>query len=71
MAFSEETIQRVWGKATPNECENFLSNRNCDPWIIDKFECKEYSGKIEYRTATDSEEAEKICSTCPNFKRKP
>ncbi|HUV59429.1 MAG TPA: hypothetical protein VMW09_04880 [Desulfatiglandales bacterium] len=50
------------------DCDNFLIPDKCNKWIIDKFEKKEFLGKIDYPTPSDYEKADQICSQCFNFK---
>jgi len=53
-------------------CENFLINRYCNPWVIDKFEFKEFDPQkgISYNDINDLSKADEICSKCNNFKPK-
>lgn len=48
-------------------CDNFLIPGKCNKWIIDKFETKEFLGKIDYPTDANYKTADQICTKCPNF----
>lgn len=50
-------------------CDNFLVDNKCNPWVIDKLEFKEIMPGQEttYFTGTDLLKVDIICSKCPNF----
>ncbi len=62
-------ISKIELERSPSNCENFLKDKYCSSWIIDKFEFNEYGqGKeISYPTTKDELEANKICASCNNF----
>jgi hypothetical protein len=53
-------------------CENFLVDNKCAPWVVDKLELKEISGGQEtpYFSSTDLLEVDKICAKCDKFMEK-
>jgi len=53
-----------------DECQNFLMEGRCHSWIIDHFKSGEYSGNKDHTKKEQIEKADKICSKCPNFKKK-
>ena len=60
--------RKVTIMSTINQCKNFLITGQCDEWIIEKFQLKEFKGeKIDYLTTADYEKADEICSKCQNF----
>jgi hypothetical protein len=56
--------------ARMDECQNFLVEGKCHTWIIDHFKSGEYSGNKGQPDKEQIEKADKICSDCPNFKKK-
>lgn len=50
-------------------CDNFLVNHKCNPWVIDKLEFKEIRPGQEtpYFNSSDLLEVDKICAECDKF----
>lgn len=67
---SWEEIEKIKLERNTINCDNFLINGKCPPWIIDKFEFKviEPGQEIPYINISDLAEADKICAKCDNFK---
>jgi hypothetical protein len=53
-----------------DECQNFLAAGRCQSWIIENFKSGEYSGEKDQTEKEQIEKADKVCSDCPNFKKK-
>ena len=53
-----------------DECQNFLVEGRCHTWIIENFESGQYPGNADHPEKEQIEKADKICSDCPNFKKK-
>ena len=53
-------------------CDNFLVDNRCDPWVIDKLEFKEIRPGQEtpYFNSADLLEVDKICAKCGMFLEK-
>lgn len=53
-------------------CKNFLIDKRCSPWIVEKFMFNEYGpGKrISYPATEDEIKADKTCLECDNFEDK-
>jgi len=56
--------------ARVDECQNFLVEGKCHTWIIENFKSGKYSGNKNQPDKKQIEKADKICSDCPNFKKK-
>ena len=66
-------INRIKLERSFLNCNNFLIDKHCNPWIIDKFELKEIEpGKeISYFNTKDLVKIDTICANCSHFEPKP
>jgi len=72
-------INRPWSDITDIKlersflnCDNFLADNKCSPWVIDKLEFKEIKSGREthYFNSADLLEVDKICAKCDKFTEK-